>query len=140
MTIEALHAVDHLSQQGINCDLIDLRCVRPLDWKAIEASVNRTGRLIVLDTGNLTGSISGEIVARITANCWEVLKCAPLRLAMPDYPEATSPALTEGYHIRAENIAEKIGQMLFTEIEFTSLALKRKHPHDIPGDWFTGPF
>jgi pyruvate/2-oxoglutarate/acetoin dehydrogenase E1 component len=140
MTIEALHAVDHLSAQGINCDLIDLRCVRPLDWQVIEASVNRTGRLLVLDTGNLTGSISGEIVARVTVNCWDALKSAPLRLAMPDYPEATSPALTENYHVRAEHIAEKIGRMTSREVEFFHLPQKRKHPHDVPGDWFTGPF
>jgi pyruvate/2-oxoglutarate/acetoin dehydrogenase E1 component len=140
MTIEALHAVDHLSAQGINCDLIDLRCVRPLDWQVIEASVNRTGRLLVLDTGNLTGSISGEIVARVTVNCWDALKSAPLRLSMPDYPEATSPALTENYHVRAEHIAEKIGRMTSREVEFFHLPQKRKHPHDVPGDWFTGPF
>jgi pyruvate dehydrogenase E1 component beta subunit len=140
MTIEALHAVDHLSAQRISCDLIDLRCVRPVDWQAIEASVNRTGRLLVLDTGNLTGSISGEIVARATVNCWDALKCAPQRLAMPDYPEATSPALTEGYHVRAEHIAEKIGRMTSREVEFFHLPQKRKHPHDVPGDWFTGPF
>ena len=36
MTIEALHAVDHLSTQGVNCDLIDLRSIRPIDWAAIE--------------------------------------------------------------------------------------------------------
>lgn len=140
MTIEALHAVDHLSAQSINCDLIDLRSVRPLDWQAIEASVNRTGRLLVLDTGNLTGSISGEIVARVTVNCWDALKCAPQRLAMPDYPEATSPALTEGYHVRAEHIVEKISYMTSREVEFFDLSQKRKHPHDVPGDWFTGPF
>ena len=140
MTIEALHAVDHLAEQGVHCDLIDLRCVRPLDWQAIEASVKRTGRLLVLDTGNLTGSISGEIVARVTANCWETLKCAPQRFAMPDYPEATSPALTEGYHVRAEHIAEKIGKMLFREVASAALSQQRKHPHDVPGDWFSGPF
>jgi acetoin:2,6-dichlorophenolindophenol oxidoreductase subunit beta len=140
MTIEALHAVDHLSKQGINCDLIDLRSVRPLDWQAIEASVNRTGRLLVLDTGNLTGSISGEIVAWVAVNCWETLKCAPQRLAMPDFPEATSPALTKGYHLRAEHIAETVGFMLSREVEFSKLAQQRKHPHDVPGDWFTGPF
>ena len=59
---------------------------------------------------------------------------------MPDYPEATSPALTEHYHVRAEHIAEKIGKMLSKEVEFSSLALKRTYPHDVPGDWFNGPF
>lgn len=140
MTIEALHAVDHLFAQGINCDLIDLRCVRPMDWEAIESSVNRTGRLVVLDTGNLTGSISGEIVARVTLNCWDALKCAPQRIGMPDYPEATSPALTEGYHVRAEHVAEHVGRMLSRQVELSCFSQQRKHPHDVPGDWFSGPF
>jgi pyruvate dehydrogenase E1 component beta subunit len=140
MTIEALHAGDHLSAQGINCDLIDLRCVRPIDFEAIENSVLKTGRLLVLDTGNLTGSISGEIVSRITEKCWQNLKCAPQRLAMPDFPEATSPALTENYHVRAEHIVEKIGRMLFQDVEFSSLGRQRNHSHDVPGDWFEGPF
>jgi len=140
MTIEALHAVDHLASQGVTCDLIDLRSIRPLDWVAIENSVNRTGRLLVLDTGNLTGSISGEIVAKTSSMCWGQLKCAPQRLAMPDFPEATSPVLTKNYHVRAEHIAAKIGDMLSRNIDFRSLEEQRKHPHDVPGDWFSGPF
>ena len=140
MTIEAVHALDHLATQGVNCDLIDLRTVRPLDWKAVLASVRRTGRLLVLDTGNMTGSLAGEIVARVATECWGTLKCAPQRLAMPDFPEATSPALTKGYHVRAEHIAERIGAMLAKKVEFQSLVDQRKHPHDVPGDWFSGPF
>lgn len=140
MTIEALHAVDHLAEQGVKCDLIDLRTIRPLDWPAIMDSVKRTGRLLALDTGNLTGSISGEIVARVATDCWTSLKAAPQRLAMPDFPEATSPALTKGYHIRAEHIAEKIGAMLGRDVKPSVLAEQRKHPSDVPGDWFTGPF
>lgn len=140
MTIEAVHGVDHLAVQGVSCDLIDLRSVRPIDWEAIADSVQRTGRLLVLDSGNLTGSISGEIVARVTLDCWDALKCAPQRLAMPDYPEATSPSMTASYHVRAEHIVEKIGAMLSRKVEFASLTQQRKHPHDVPGDWFSGPF
>jgi pyruvate dehydrogenase E1 component beta subunit len=140
ITIEAIHAIDHLTKQGVSCDLIDLRSVRPIDWETIETSVKCTGRLLVLDSGNMTGSISGEIVARVTSNCWNALKCSPQRLAMPDYPEATSPALTENYHLRAEHVVEKIGEMLLLKVEFDSIKQKRQHPHDIPGNWFTGPF
>lgn len=140
MTIEAIHAVDHLSSLGIACDLVDLRTIRPLDWATVEESVRRTGRLLVLDTGNLTGSVAGEIVARVTNSCWNSFKCAPERLAMPDYPEATSPALTAGYHVRAEHIAERVGLMLSRQINSQLLAAQRKHPSDVPGDWFSGPF
>lgn len=140
MTIEAIHAVDFLAARGITSDLIDLRSVRPIDWDAINASVLSTGRLLVLDTGNLTGSVSGEIVARVAQEYWGSLKSAPQRLAMPDYPEATSPALTEHYHVRAEHIAEKIGSMVAREVDVSLLANERLHPHDVPGDWFSGPF
>ena len=96
--------------------------------------------MLVLDSGNLTGSISGEIVSRLTSDCWHSLKSSPQRLAMPDYPEATSPFMTEGYHVRAEHIVNKIGEMLKLQVESESLVNQRQHPHDVPGDWFTGPF
>ena len=140
MTIEALHAVDFLDAAGVQCDLIDIRTVRPLDWEAIHRSVRRTGRLLVLDTATLTGSVSGEIITRVTAKNWEDLKRPPSRLAMPDYPEATSPALTENYHTRAEHIVTRVSEMLNANIDVAPLTQGRTHPHDVPGDWFKGPF
>jgi pyruvate dehydrogenase E1 component beta subunit len=140
MTIEAVHAVDHLAKQGVSCDLIDLRSLRPIDWPMIEASVRRTGRLLVLDGGHETGGIAGEIIAHIVTHCWPDLRAAPQRLAMPDVPEATSPALTEGYHVRAEHVAAAIAQLVGRDLETASLAAARQYPHDVPGDWFQGPF
>jgi len=140
MTVEALHAVDHLAAQGIACDLIDLRTIRPLDFKAIADSVRRTGRLLVLDTGYATGGVAGDIIARASIELWSSLKDAPQRIAAPDYPEATSPALSKHYHPRAEHVAEAVGRMLKKPVESASLAQQRKFPHDVPGDWFAGPF
>jgi pyruvate/2-oxoglutarate/acetoin dehydrogenase E1 component len=140
MTIEAVHALNYLESEGITCDLIDLRSVRPIDWDLINSSVEKTGKLLVLDTGNLTGSVSGEIVARVTHNCWKFLLVAPQRLAMPDFPEATSFALTAHYHTRAEHIAERICVMTNRDIDISRLSRQRTHSHDVPGDWFSGPF
>ncbi|MBI1206619.1 MAG: alpha-ketoacid dehydrogenase subunit beta [Azospirillum sp.] len=140
MTVEALHAVDHLAGQGIACDLIDLRSVRPIDWPVIEASVRRTGRLLVLDTGYTTGGVAAEIVTHVVESCWSDLRVSPQRLAMPDSPESTSPALTESYHVRAADIAAAVGSLLGRPVETASLAAARRHPHDVPGDWFKGPF
>ena len=140
MVVEAIHAAELLAAQGISCDVLDLRTIAPLDWPSVFDSVAKTGRVLVLDTGTATGSISGEIVCRVADKCWEVLKCAPQRLAMPDYPESTSFALTANYHVRAEHIVEKVAQMLGRKIDTSSLATQREHPHDVPGDWFTGPF
>jgi pyruvate dehydrogenase E1 component beta subunit len=140
MTIEALHAVDFLATHGIACDLIDLRTIRPLDFETIAESVRRTGRLLALDTGFSTGGVAADIAARITKACWSDLKDAPQWLAMPDVPEATSPALTRSYHVRAEHVASTVAQMLGKTIDAAPLVAQRRHPHDVPGDWFTGPF
>lgn len=140
MTVEALHAVDFLRENGIRAELLDLRTISPLDWDAIYRSVEKTGRLLVLDTGAETGSVAGEIVARVSMDCWTALKQAPRRIAMPDIPEPTSYGLTKGFHPRAEDIAAVIGQMLGAELPVSQLAEQREHPHDVPGDWFKGPF
>lgn len=140
MTVEALHAVDHLAGQGVTCELIDLRTVKPIDWPAIKASVHKTGRLLALDSGFTTGGVAGEIIARITMDCWDDLAVAPRRLAAPDVPEATSTALTKDYHVRAEHIAAAVGEMLGKPLETNSLRAQRNYPHDVPGDWFSGPF
>jgi pyruvate/2-oxoglutarate/acetoin dehydrogenase E1 component len=140
MSVEAIHAVDYLGTKGITCDLIDLRSIRPIDWDAIIMSVKKTGYLLVLDTGTIMGSISGEIVARVTKDCWNLLMAAPQRLAMPDYPEATSFALTKHYHVRAEHIAMTVCSIISRDVEMSPLLNQRKHFHDVPGNWFSGPF
>jgi pyruvate/2-oxoglutarate/acetoin dehydrogenase E1 component len=140
MTIEAVHALNYLESEGIACDLIDLRSVRPIDWDLINASVEKTGKLLVLDTGNLTGSVSAEIVARVANDCWHHLSAAPQRLAMPDFPEATSPALTQHYHVRAEHVARKISAIVDRDVDFSPITQQRTQPNDVPGSWFSGPF
>jgi len=140
MTIEALHAADHLAERGVKCDVIDLRTIRPLDLDAIAASVRRTGRLLVLDTGVVTGSVAGEIVAAISERCWSDLRAAPKRVAMPDSPEPTSAALTKDFYNRAEHVVAAVGAMLGRDFDAGLLAERRKGPYDVPGDWFTGPF
>ena len=138
--MEALHAADFLAAHGIACDLVDLRTVKPIDWDGIARSIATTGRLLVLDTGVETGGIAGEIVARMAIEHWTDLTCAPRRLTAPDVPEATSPALTARYHVRAEHIAQAVADMLGVTIDVGPLVQSRQQPHDVPGAWFSGPF
>lgn len=143
MTVEARYATDFLKQYGVNCDFIDLRTICPIDWNIIFKSVKKTGRILVLDQGNFTGSIAGEIIAKVASNCWDQLRCAPERIAMPDYPESTSISLTKDYHPRAEHIVDRVAQMIGRDIDSTPIVKNRLdivQLHDIPGDWFTGPF
>lgn len=140
MTVEALHAADYLHTRGVSCDVLDLRSVNPIDWPAIFASVEKTGRLLALDTGAETGSIAGEVVARVAMTCMNKLLVPPARLAMPDVPEPTSVALTRGFYVRAGDVAGRVLDMLGMEAGDVNECLPEPVPHDVPGTWFTGPF
>jgi len=140
MTIEALHAIEVLEKQGISCDLIDLRSVKPIDWKMVFDSVRKTGRLLALDTGPSTCSIAGEIIARVSMECFDRLKQSPQRLALPDFPTPTSLSLTKVFYKRAEDIVMVIANMIKRDIQIDDMEKHRNFLHDVPGDWFKGPF
>jgi pyruvate dehydrogenase E1 component beta subunit len=62
----ALVAAEQLAASGISCEVLDLRSVRPLDTAAIVASVQRTGRLLVVDEDYRAFGLSGEVAAVVT--------------------------------------------------------------------------
>lgn len=140
LCIEALEAVKHLQRFGVHCELIDLRTIKPLDWNIIKKSVIKTGKLLVLDTGFTTGSVAGEILAKISTENFKNLKIAPERLAMPDVPEPTSYFLTKDFYITKKVIVNKIVKMLNLNKTIVENINLSNNDHDVPGDWFEGPF
>ena len=140
MLVEAIRAVNFLAFHDVDCELIDPRTLSPFDWDAVFSSVRKTGHLLVIDTGVTTGSFAGEIVARCAMECWGSLHKAPFRIAMPDMPEPTSFGLTRDLHPRAEDVVEAVNGLLDTNVDTTVLHDKSNFPHDVPGDWFKGPF
>lgn len=140
-TVEALRAVDLLAQNGIDAELIDLRSVQPIDWQTIHKSVVKTGRLLAVDTGTNICSVSSEIVANVSSQLFENLLSAPKVLAMPFIPEPTSYGLTKGFHIGAKQIAETAHSMVANADAGSCYnVLEVNGHHDVPGDWFKGPF
>ena len=140
MTIEAIHAAKYLSKFDIKCDIIDLRSIKPIDWKSIVKSVKKTKKLLVVDSGFSFGSIASEIISTITEKNFSDLDCAPVKLAMPDVPEPTSIALTKNFYVRASDIIKKI--ITIMKLDENNFEEKFDEPefHDIPGKWFKGPF
>ncbi|MEO6455205.1 MAG: transketolase C-terminal domain-containing protein, partial [Ginsengibacter sp.] len=75
-------------QPHLSIDILDLRTLLPLDYKAIKESVKHTGKILVLHEDTLTGGIGGEISAWINEHCFEwldapVIRCASLDTAIP---------------------------------------------------------
>ena len=93
-----------------------------------------------MDTGVTTGSIAGEIVARVSMECFDSLKQSPQRIALPDYPTPTSMALTKAFYKCAEDIIDIVSNMLGKNLVGNELIDRKGTPHDVPGDWFKGPF
>ena len=140
LILESLKAAEYLGDHGISCEVIDLRSLNPIDWATIFESVEKTGRILAIDSASLTGSISGEIVARVSSDKFSLLKSAPVRIAQPDIPEPTSFGLTENFHNRSKEIIMKVLEMLNTEIQEVNGNYEDPLPHDVPGTWFEGPF
>jgi pyruvate/2-oxoglutarate/acetoin dehydrogenase E1 component len=140
VTLEAIKAADWLAEHGVSCDVIDLRTLNPIDWETVFTSVAKTGRLVAVDSAAITGSVAGEVVARITTDAFSDLRTAPIRVAQPDIPEPTSPGLTEGFHVTARTIAEAALASMGRPVPQDVIALDASTPHDVPGPWFSGPF
>ena len=140
LTLEAQIASKYLRQKNINIEIVDLISIKPIDYKLIEKSLMKTKRLLVLDTGNSICSISSEIISNIVLNNEIKLDKNPIRLAMPDVPEPTSYALTKGFYIRAADIAMSIIKSLNIKNINPYEDIPEPDKHDIPGEWFKGPF
>lgn len=83
---KTLTAAEALAADGISCDVIDLRSLRPLDDETVLASVRRTHRVVVIDEGWRTGSISAEISARITEAAFFELDAPVARVCSAEVP------------------------------------------------------
>jgi pyruvate/2-oxoglutarate/acetoin dehydrogenase E1 component len=89
----ALDAAEILSKDGISLEVIDLRTLNPLDMGTVTASVERTGRALVVSEGPLTGGVAAELAARISEECFDYLEDPVIRIAGEDIPIPVSPAL-----------------------------------------------
>lgn len=99
------------SHPDISIDILDLRTLLPLDFKAIRNSVNNTGKVLVLHEDTLTGGIGGEVAAWIAQNCFEFLDAPVMRCASLDTPVPFNSELEKNFLAKAR-LDEMIQKLL----------------------------
>ena len=94
--IKVVHeAAEVLQKEGISCEIIDLRSVRPIDYDAVVESVKKTNRCVVIEESWPLASISGEIAYHLQRYAFDYLDSPVIRVMQSDTPFAFSKVLIE---------------------------------------------
>ena len=108
----ALDAALELEKQGIEAEVLDLRCIAPLDRDSIMASVARTGALISVDDDYHSYGVGAEILATVAESDALRLKAAPKRISYPDIPVPFAPEMEHYVLPNANKIVSAAQRML----------------------------
>jgi len=82
----ALKAADELAKEGIEAEVIDLRTLRPMDTESIVASVQKTGRAVVVEEGWQQSGVGAEVAARLMERAFDYLDAPVTRVSGKDVP------------------------------------------------------
>lgn len=112
MLHESIAAADEIRQDGYELEIVDLRTVKPLDTDTILGSVARTGRLLAVSESWPWGGVAAEVIARVTAEGFELLDAPPQRLNAKDTPVPYHPNLWAAHRPTASTVAQAARRLL----------------------------
>ncbi|MBE0603678.1 MAG: alpha-ketoacid dehydrogenase subunit beta [Deltaproteobacteria bacterium] len=108
MVAEALKAATILERSGVDAEVVDLRTVKPLDVPLVLASVGKTGRAVIVDSGWRTCGLAAEVAAVVAENGLGAGRHSIRRVTLPDTPAPASRSLEEGYFLDARKIVKAV--------------------------------
>jgi pyruvate/2-oxoglutarate/acetoin dehydrogenase E1 component len=101
----AAQAAAILESEGIDAEVVDLRTVKPLDEAIVLESLRKTGRIVAVDTGWMTGGVCAEIGCLAAEKGFADLKAPVRRVGLPDIPAPAGYTLEQFYYPDAARIA-----------------------------------
>jgi len=111
MALEAGAAAQVVAEEGISAEVIDLRCLKPMDIDAVLRSVAKTGRLVLVSEGCQTGNAVCEVAVRVLEHGFDYLDAPPKRVCAADVPMPMSPVLEDAAVPSVEDIASAIREL-----------------------------
>ena len=110
---EAYKAAELLSSEGIECEIIDLRTVRPMDNKTIINSVKKTNRLVILEEAWPFGNISTEITYQVQSQAFDFLDAPIEKINTADTPAPYSPVLLKEWLPNSNDVINAVKKVLY---------------------------
>lgn len=109
------NAAKELEKDGINVEIIDLRSVRPIDYKTIIESVKKTNRLVMVEEAWPLGNISTEVAFKVQKEAFDYLDAPVIRVNSPDVPMSFSKVLVDAYLPNEEKVIKAVRQVLYKD-------------------------
>ena len=104
----SLEAADRLAAEGIEADVVDLRCLSPWDEQAIIESIEKTGRLVVVDEDNPRCGMASDVAALAASRALGYLDAPVQMVTAPHTPVPFSPPLEDYYVPKVETVVEAV--------------------------------
>ena len=112
--LKVVHAAaDELSKEGISCEIIDLRSIRPIDYHTIIESVKKTNRCVVVEESWPLASISSELAFHIQRYAFDYLDSPVVRVMQADTPFAFSKNLIEEALPNVKKIMDAVKSVMY---------------------------
>ena len=110
---EAFIAADELEKEGVSCEIIDLRTIRPMDHETILNSVKKTNRLVILEEARPFGSIASEITYIVQERAFDYLDAPIQRITTADTPAPYSPVLLKEWLPNAGDVVKAVKKVMY---------------------------
>ncbi len=112
MLHHATQAAEQLAAERIDCEVIDVRSLAPIDYVTIGESVRKTGRVVIVEEGPRTGGVSAEIATGLMEHYGESLLEPVVRVASADVPVPFTPVLENAYRPDPARIAAAVRKLV----------------------------
>ena len=109
----AYAAAESLSKEGIECEIIDLRTIRPMDYETIFTSVKKTNRLVILEESWPFGNISTDITYQVQNQIFDHLDAPIEKINTADTPAPYSPVLLAEWLPNSEDVVKAVKKVMY---------------------------
>lgn len=106
-------AAEELAKEGINAEVIDLRSLRPIDYKTIIESVKKTNRLVFVEESWPLGCLASEVTYKVQKEAFDYLDAPVARVTGADVPMSFSVPLIEAYLPNVDKIIKAVKQVMY---------------------------